>query len=204
MNDETLILASASPRRQQLLSLLGIRYRVARSDYQEIDDPEQTDHLTMALEHATGKAMGVAQRNQAPLPVLAADTMVIAHGNRLGKPEDPAGAEAMLQSLSGYEHQVITGVCLMDKEKIVHTCAEITKVTFRRLTNHEIIEYVKTGEPMDKAGAYGIQGFAASFVSGINGCYYNVMGLPVSRLTLMMQEAGIDCPDWKNIRGRSD
>ena len=124
--------------------------------------------------------------------IIAADTVVVLDGAVLGKPEDEAGACRMLSALSGREHQVYTGLTVLRGAKR-RTGHEVTAVTFRPLSQEEIAAYLATGEPMDKAGAYGIQGYGALLVSGILGDYYNVMGLPVCRLGQVLQEFGIDC-----------
>jgi septum formation protein len=119
--------------------------------------------------------------------VIGADTVVVLDGKVLGKPRDAADAVRMLQSLSGKTHQVMTGVCVLKGERVL-THTEVTEVTFRPLSDREIRNYVATKEPMDKAGAYGVQGGAARFVEGIRGDYFNVVGLPVCRLGLMLEK----------------
>ncbi len=196
-----LILASQSPRRQELLTLMGIKFEVIPSSYAEDDDPWQKDHVKMAATHARGKAEQVRDSYSADAPVLAADTIVVLGERRMGKPASPEEAKEMLNSLSGLTHQVITAVCLADRKNRLYEDHKITNVTFRKLAKHEIIKYVETNDPMDKAGSYGIQSSAACFVSSIEGCYFNVVGLPISMLTLLLRKAGIDCPDWNNIGG---
>ena len=178
-----LILASQSPRRRELLGLLGIPFQVQVSNADETMEPGQDPRQQVAM---------VSRRKAEALPrtadqiVLAADTIVVCDGNILGKPKDRADAIAMLEQLSGRTHQVMTGMTLLHKDQ-VRTCTEVTQVTFRSLSSEEIERYVDSGEPMDKAGAYGIQGGAALFVEGIQGDYYNVVGLPVCRLTQQLQ-----------------
>jgi septum formation protein len=196
-----LILASQSPRRQELLSLLGLKFQVIPSSYQEDDDPKERNHVKMAASHARGKALQVREGSMSTSLVLAADTIVVLGEKRMGKPASSLEARLMLEALSGHTHQVITAICLVDKGNQLHQDHKITNVTFRKLAKHEIIKYVETNDPMDKAGGYGIQSSAACFVSSIEGCYFNVMGLPVSALTLMLRKAGIDCPDWNNLGG---
>ena len=178
------ILASQSPRRQQLLQLLQVPFDVRPADIDEAMDPalppqQEVARVSLRKAEATPCSPGDV--------VIAADTIVVLDGAVLGKPADRAEAMAMLHALSGREHLVMTGLTVLrDGRAITHT--EITGVHFRPLTEAEIFRYVETGEPMDKAGAYGIQGLAAPFVEGIRGDFYNVMGLPVCRLYKMLQD----------------
>lgn len=142
------------------------------------------------MHNASGKCAAVAAKIGDELPVIAADTIVVIDNVILGKPQDAAAAKAMLQRLSGRTHQVMTGVAVRYKgQQLSKVC--ITDVSFRQLTAEEIDAYIATGEPMDKAGAYGIQGRGAVLVEKINGCYNNVVGLPLSLLYLMMQRLGV-------------
>ena len=142
------------------------------------------------MHNAAGKCAAVAAKMGDELPVIAADTIVVIDNVILGKPQDAAAAKAMLQRLSGRTHQVMTGVAVRYKgQQMSEVC--ITDVSFRQLTTEEIDAYIATGEPMDKAGAYGIQGRGAVLVEKINGCYNNVVGLPLSLLYLMMQRLGV-------------
>ena len=178
-----LILASQSPRRRELLGLLNMPFTVRVADIDETMDPNKSAQSEVARVSAA-KAQAVPRR--AGDIVIAADTIVVLDGAILGKPTDQAHAKAMLTMLSGRTHQVMTGVTVLkDGQMLTHT--EITDVTFRALTERQIDRYVATGEPMDKAGAYGIQGGAAVFTEGLKGDYYNVMGLPVCRLLQMLQ-----------------
>ena len=178
-----LILASQSPRRQQLLQLLRVAFTVCPADIDEAMDPARLPQNEVARVSKL-KAEAIA-RNPGDV-VIAADTIVVLEDRVLGKPADKADAMEMLRALSGRDHQVMTGMTVLrDGASVTHT--EITDVHFRPLTEEEILRYVETGEPMDKAGAYGIQGFAAPFVEGIRGDYYNVMGLPVCRLEQMLR-----------------
>ena len=177
-----LILASQSPRRQQLLQLLRVNFTVKPADIDEAMDPtlpprEEVARVSRLKAEATPRKPGDV--------VIAADTIVVLQNKVLGKPIDKADAIAMLQALSGRDHQVMTGLTVL-RDDIAITHTEITDVHFRPLTREEILSYVETGEPMDKAGSYGIQGYAAPFVEGIQGYYYNVMGLPVCRLQQML------------------
>jgi septum formation protein len=174
------ILASASPRRQHLLRMCGFEFDVIPSTVDEVFIDGQ-DPLTQATRLSSLKAADVA--SQWPDTwVLAADTIVVHNGRQLAKPIDTADAHAMLRSLSGHTHSVVTGVTLQQGDE-VHAFAVTTHVTFAELSDPEIAMYVATGSPMDKAGAYGIQDdLGALFISRIDGCYYNVVGLPLQRL----------------------
>ena len=179
-----LILASQSPRRQQLLQLLQVTFTVRPADIDEAMDPTRPPQTEVAR---VSKLKAEATTRNPGDVVIAADTIVVLRDRVLGKPADKNEAIGMLRALSGRDHQVMTGITVLRDEKtITHT--EITDVHFRPLTEEEILRYVETGEPMDKAGAYGIQGFAAPFVEGIRGDYYNVMGLPVCRLEQMLRQ----------------
>jgi septum formation protein len=174
------ILASASPRRRELLQLLGVEFEVRPSAVEERQLPGEPAEVFIAR-LAREKAEDVARRF-APLPentvVLGCDTEVVLDGVPLGKPSNDGDAARMLRMLSGRAHEVLTGVCLIPGGEYV----ESTRVWFREMSESEITEYVASGEPRDKAGAYAIQGRAARFVPRIEGCYYNVMGLPVAAL----------------------
>ena len=182
------VLASQSPRRQQLLQLLRVSFVVRPADideamYPNLPPQQEVSRVSKLKAEATPREPGDV--------VIAADTIVVLQDKVLGKPADKADAIAMLRALSGRDHQVMTGITVLrDGKAATHT--EITDVQFRPLTEDEILRYVETGEPMDKAGSYGIQGYAAPFVEGIRGDYYNVMGLPVCRLQQMLQEIAPD------------
>ena len=183
------ILASASPRRQTLLQQIGITPLVCPADFAE-GSGTASQAQEVVLHNAAGKCAAVAAKMGDDLPVVAADTIVVIDNVILGKPQDAAAAKAMLQRLSGRTHQVMTGVAVSYKgQQLSEVC--ITDVRFRQLTAEEIDAYIATGEPMDKAGAYGIQGRGAVLVEKINGCYNNVVGLPLSLLYLMMQRLGV-------------
>ena len=173
-----LILASGSPRRRELLSLFGIPFTVRVADIDEAMDPTKSPCDEVARVSCR-KALAV-ERGPEDV-VVAADTIVVCAGRVLGKPHSREEAVAMLQLLSGREHQVMTGCTVLCGDRR-ETFTEVTDLTFRPLSEAEIRRYVASGEPMDKAGAYGIQGGAALFCPGIRGDYYNVMGLPVCRL----------------------
>ena len=187
-----IILASGSPRRKQLLAQMGIEtFRVISSDADETVEPGLSPARIVEILSAR-KAEAVADHAKAGGLVIAADTIVALDGAVLGKPNDGLEAFRMLSALSGRRHQVYTGVTLLrDGER--RTEHEVTTVTFRELTQDDITRYIATGEPMDKAGAYGIQGYGALLVERIEGDYFNVMGLPVCRLGRMLAGMGTDC-----------
>ena len=173
-----LILASASPRRQELLKLFGIPFIIRVADIDETMDPKASAYDEVAR-LSREKAMAVSRKPEDT--VIAADTIVVCQGKILGKPHSYEEAVSMLQLLSGRDHQVMTG-CTVLKGHRAETFTEVTDIHFRDLSDKEIRRYVDSGEPMDKAGAYGIQGGAALFCEKMVGDYYNVMGLPVCRL----------------------
>ena len=178
MKNAKIILASASPRRRELLAQAGFEFEVITSDVDEVVDPALTpDMLVMSL--ATQKAQAVAVRHK-EFVVIGSDTVVVLDGKVLGKPKDEADAVRMLKSLSGRTHEVYTGVCVAYGGE-THSFFECTRVKFCELDSAQIEAYVATKEPMDKAGAYGIQGKGCVLVEGIEGDYFNVVGFPVSR-----------------------
>ena len=184
-----LILASGSPRRRQLLEQIGLTFVVRSSDVDESVSPGLTPaQVVESLSARKGEAVA-AEAAPGDL-VLSADTVVALDGAILGKPRDRAEAEAMLTALSGRTHQVYTGVTLLQDGRRL-TEHEVTAVTFRPLSPGEIAAYVSTGEPMDKAGAYGIQGLGALLVERLEGDYFNVMGLPLCRLGEMLAQFGV-------------
>ena len=183
-----LILASQSPRRKELLSIITRDFEIIPSAGEERADKSlPPDEYVMEL--ARHKAEEIAQTHPDDV-VIGADTVVAAAGKILGKPKDADDAKRMLTLLSGSEHSVYTGVCITADNRNV-CFAEKTDVRFFRLTEEETDAYIATGEPFDKAGAYGIQDRGALLVSGITGDYYNVMGLPVGRLAQELKKAGI-------------
>ena len=212
-----LILGSQSPRRRELLERMGLAFRVLTAEIDETkfetDDPE-----TSVRRICEAKAAAVASRIQnegsgiketsvtlrvqgsGDALILASDTIVVLDGKIMGKPHDEAEARAMLASLSGREHEVYTAFCLLPVKMQNAECnvqnaychCEKTSVKFRALTEEEIAAYVATGEPMDKAGAYGIQNLGAMLVEGIRGDYFTVMGLPVCRLAQALKQFGMD------------
>lgn len=174
----SLILASASPRRKELLSLFHIPFSIRVADIDEYMDPGKAPFDEVARVSRL-KAMAIP-RTEDDI-VIAADTIVVCQGRVLGKPHDEAQAQEMLELLSGRDHQVMTG-CTVLRGAQAETFTEVTDLHFRELSETEIHRYIASGEPMDKAGAYGIQGGAALFCQRLEGDYYNVMGLPVCHL----------------------
>ena len=173
----SLYLASGSPRRQELLTQLGVSFERIITDVEEqrlSGESEQQYVVRLARDKARA-GVALAQHD---LPVLGADTIVIYNGNVLEKPKDEQHAAEMLRMLSGNQHQVMTAVALADRESLLD-CLVTTEVTFRALSEQDIAGYVACGEPMDKAGAYGIQGLGGCFVRKINGSYHAVVGLPL-------------------------
>jgi septum formation protein len=194
---QTLILASASPRRRELLSQAGFVFEVHPAHISEDPLPDE-DPIAYVVRLAREKAQAVFEERVshpgdkgvsgdiAPLVVLGADTTVTLDGHILGKPENSADAARMLRLLSGRTHWVITGVAVVTA-KGVEIAAEVTGVRFLALSDEEIAKYVATGEPMDKAGGYAIQGRAARWIPRIEGCYFNVVGLPLALVSTMLE-----------------
>lgn len=174
-----LILASNSPRRRELLRRAGFEFEVRPSKVEEVARPDESAE-EFARRAAREKALDVAASSPPQSLVLGADTVVVVDGEILGKPASREDAARMLRRLSGRTHRVITGVCLAQAPSGVEVLEHATTfVTFCKLDEQEIQNYVSSGEPFDKAGAYGIQGLASKFVTRIEGCYFNVVGLPV-------------------------
>ena len=185
-----IILASKSPRRRELLGQMGLRdFKILAPDVDESVE-EGLPPAQIVEQLSLRKARAAAEKAGPDGLIIAADTVVALDGAVLGKPRDEAGAFAMLSALSGREHRVYTGVTVLQGERAV-TEHEETAVAFRGLEADEIRGYIATGEPMDKAGAYGIQGRGALLVSGIRGDYCNVVGLPVFRLGRMLERFGV-------------
>jgi septum formation protein len=185
-----LILASASPRRRELLKQAGFTFEVRPAQVNEDPYPDE-DPIAYVVRLARHKAQSVLAEISSDAPaqsavVLGADTTVTLDGHILAKPEDAADAARMLRMLSGRTHRVITGVAVASATG-TEVAAEITGVQFLTLTDEEINSYIATGEPMDKAGAYGIQGYAAKWIPRIEGCYSNVVGLPLGLVSTMLQ-----------------
>lgn len=173
-----IILASASPRRKEILQLADLSFDIMPSDAEEITTKTEPQEVVMEL--ASIKAKDIYERSDKQSMVVGADTVVAYKGQILGKPSDEGDARRMLSMLSGQTHEVYTGVCVIEDGQI-KTFYEETKVTFYEISEDEIDRYIGTGEPMDKAGSYGIQGKAAVFIKGIEGDYYNVVGFPIAR-----------------------
>lgn len=180
----TLILASASPRRQELLKLFGVPFAVRVADIDETMDPDRAPFDEVGR---VSRAKALAVPRESDDVVIAADTIVVCEGRVLGKPHSEEEALEMLRLLSGRDHQVMTG-CTILRGDAAETFTEVTDLHFRPLTDREIRRYVDSGEPMDKAGSYGIQGGAALFCERMVGDYYNVMGLPVCRLGQVLRK----------------
>ena len=186
-----IVLASASPRRAELLRQIGLRFTVDPSNHEETPEAGlEPERLAMVL--SMKKARVTARRHRNAI-IIAADTIGVLNGRVIGKPESAADARRMLRSLSGKTHSVITGFTVYDTDAgRIATRAVETMVHFRRLTAAEIDAYVATGEPMDKAGAYGIQERGAVFIDRIEGDYFNVIGLPLCALAETLEEFGVE------------
>ena len=179
-----LILASQSPRRKELLGLFRLPFTVRVADIDETMNPDKAPFDEVAR---LSREKALAVPRQPEDIVIAADTIVVAQGQVLGKPKDESDAFRMLRLLSGRDHQVMTGLTVLRGDRQI-TCTEVTDIHFRPLSDEEILRYIRTGEPMDKAGSYGIQGGAALFAERLDGDYFNVVGLPVCRLGLILKE----------------
>lgn len=189
MKQSVIVLASASPRRSELLESAGIQFTVAPADINEepFPDEEPVDHV---LRLAEGKARAAAEFTPGRF-FLGADTIVLCDGEIMGKPKDPADADRMLRKLSGVAHEVVTGFAIFDRERKGAVCEAIrTKVYFKQLRDEEIADYIATGCPFDKAGAYAIQGGAAHMVQKIEGSYTNVVGLPLCEVVEALRRLG--------------
>ncbi len=188
-----LILASASPRRHELLTQAGVSFTVAAAGINEDLLPnEAAAAYVQRLAEEKAQAVWTAYRSadtvDEPLLVLGADTCVVCDGHILGKPADTSDARRMLELLSGRTHAVLTGLAVVTGRKVVRDL-EITQVTFNCIDDSEMVKYIASGEPLDKAGAYAIQGYAARWIPRIEGCYFNVMGLPIARTIALLAEA---------------
>lgn len=199
----TFILASASPRRREMLQHLGLNFSIVCADADESSDERDGARLVELL--ATRKANAVAERLRGEgrltgeTVILAADTVVVSpDGEILGKPRDVEDAHRMLRSLSGNTHRVIGGICVTRGDKTV-AAHEVTEVTFAPLSDHTIDAYIASGEPMDKAGAYGIQDTASLWIEGVRGDYFNVVGLPLHRVEVVLNEC-FDLSLWGRNR----
>ncbi|MDD3297832.1 MAG: Maf family protein [Firmicutes bacterium] len=187
-----LVLASGSPRRQEVLEQLGLSFEVIKSDVDEAFPKGYTPEQT-AVAVALRKVRYVAKKLKSPALVVGADTIVVLKGEIMGKPVDTGQAFQMIKKLAGEEHTVITGVAVADSESgEERTGYQTTLVKMKDICPERIKRYVSTGEPLDKAGAYAVQGKAAVFIEGIKGCYFNVVGLPITTLDSMFQSLGMD------------
>lgn len=198
VTQRTIYLASSSPRRHELIRMLQLPVHIYPSDADETIEPS-TPPMHIVEQLSLRKATAV--RNQllaesVPVPngiILGSDTIVVLNGQVLGKPKDAAQAYVMLSSLQGHTHEVWTGIALLDlhsdQSVIKH---RLTKVSMKSLTPNQIDRYIATGEPLDKAGSYGIQGIGATLIDSIDGCYFNVVGLPISLLSDMLGEMGME------------
>ncbi len=187
IHSERVILASASPRRRELLTLIGIAHEVEPADIDESLFPGEQP-AAHAERLARTKAHTIAERRPDAV-VIAADTIVVVDGDVLGKPRDAAAAHAMLKRLSGRMHTVLTAIAVARAAR-TESAVESVDVTFRAVADDEIDSYIATGEPMDKAGAYGIQGFGATIVERVDGDYFSVMGLGLRRLVELLARLG--------------
>ncbi|MGO5066015.1 MULTISPECIES: Maf-like protein [unclassified Clostridium] len=190
-----IILASASQRRQELLKRILEDFQIIVSDFDESSIHFKDDIPSYVMNLAEGKARSVAEKiiDQGNNLIIGCDTIVAFNNRILGKPKDKKDAFKMLQALSGNEHEVYSGLSILDvKSNKAIKDFVCTKVKFSKLTSAQIEEYINTGDPMDKAGAYGIQGKAGVFVENINGCYYNVVGLPLNKLNSILMEMGVN------------
>jgi len=195
------VLASASPRRRELLNLIGISHEVRPANIDETIRTRETPRRH-AERLAREKASAIAMHDP-DLITIGADTIVVVNRKVLGKPADTAQATHMLGLLSGREHTVVTAVAVSRGKKL-RSAVEEVRVRFRRLSAEEIDAYIATGEPMDKAGAYGIQGFGATIVDRIEGDYFAVMGLPLVRLVGLMRDVGVKYRFGKLVTSSSD
>lgn len=200
-----LILASASPRRAEILRDAGLRFEIARANVAEGRKPGETARamtrrLARAKAHAVVSKMAKQPRNTI---VIGADTIVEVNGELLGKPQSRAAARRMLAKLGGKTHRVVTSIAAIRlPDRVEELATESTRVRFAKLTAEEITAYVATGEPLDKAGAYAVQGIGGRFIERIEGCYFNVVGLPLARLYRMLNHMGCK-PAATNRRGKA-
>lgn len=185
--DPVLILASTSPRRRELMDLTGIPY--------EVDAPRVDEACSLPAKETVGvlacRKASAAKKAHPDRPVLAADTLVAIDGHALGKPADEQEAFRMLRSLSGRAHQVYTGVCVIAADGRVFSDIDTSEVVFDEMTDEDILSYIKTGEPMDKAGSYALQGMAGMWVSEVRGSPSGIIGLPMRMTRRLLAEAGI-------------
>lgn len=191
MKAQQIYLASSSPRRAELLAQIGVSYQVIEIDIPEFPKSGELPR-EFALRLAIEKAQAGLQQARLPIPVLAADTIVVCNDEILGKPTDVIQAQAMLTSLSGMTHCVMTAVAVCVHDRLETVLSE-TMVDFRKLTEQEITAYCLTGEPLDKAGSYAIQGLGAIFVNSIRGSYSGTVGLPLMETATLLAKFGVVC-----------
>jgi septum formation protein len=189
MGKTKVILASGSPRRKEILQLIGVDFEVVVSNEEE--KPTSTNPLDFPKENASIKALAVSRKMPAEI-VLGFDTLVFLDGEPLGKPHSEAEALGMLRKLNNRSHKVITGVAIAHGGQILKAECEETEVIFRNCSDQELEKYVNSRDPMDKAGAYGIQTGGARLIKAIRGCYYNVVGLPVARMLQMLNDLKVE------------
>ncbi len=188
-----IILASASIRRAELLKKITSNFEIMVSDFEESDISFSGDCGDYVITLAKGKAMDICSSVKKPAAIIGCDTIVYFKGKVLGKPKDSTEAFEMLSALSDNIHEVYTGIAIINTEtQEISTEYVCTEVKFSKLSEKEIKSYIETGEPFDKAGAYGIQGAASLFVEELKGCYYSVVGLPVNKLYFMLREMGVN------------
>jgi septum formation protein len=198
-----LILASASPRRHELLTQAGLTFTAEAANLSEDLLPNEAaaayvQRLAEEKAQAVWNAHKSSDTVEDPLIVLGADTCVVVEGHILGKPADSADARRMLELLSGRTHAVLTGIAAITTKKTLRDL-DITQVTFNVITDAEIGRYISSGEPLDKAGAYAIQGYAARWIPRIEGCYFNVVGLPIARTIALLAQAELDTPVLEKV-----
>ena len=196
-----IILASASPRRRELLAGVGTTFQICRSNGEENITKEDPDDIVKELSLQKATTVAEERKLEEGTIIIGADTIVFYEGKILGKPADEEDAVRTLEMLQGRTHQVYTGFTFLQKKEgkwIADSFAEKTDVTFYPVTEKEIRDYVRTGEPMDKAGSYGIQGKFGIYVKGINGSYTNVVGLPIGRLFYEAKKLGIELRESEN------
>lgn len=196
-----IILASTSPRRHGLAQQMGLEFEIVPSSYEEdMSLNLNSEELAMAL--AYGKAKDVAQKYSDGI-VLGVDTFISFNNQKIGKPKTEEEAKKLLRNFSGKEVQVYSGVALIDCEtKQEIKDFEVSQVKFKELSDEEIDRYVKTGEPMDKAGAFAIQGLGSIFIEKVNGCYANIVGLPIANVYKNLKKLGVDIFEYDNWRNK--
>ena len=197
-----LVLASTSPRRHEVAAQIGLDFEIVPSDYEE-DMTMDLPPGELVKELAYGKAKDVADRTENAI-VIGMDTIVVIDDKRLGKPKSKDEAFEMLRAASGRTQEVYSGIALIDSDtKETIKDFEVTKVTFNEMTDEEIWHYINTGEPMDKAGAYGIQDLSSIFICGIEGCYFNVVGFPAKKVYDCLKKFGVDIFKHKGWKRRA-